>query len=848
LATLTVNSAGAAPITITGGGVLLKTINAAGVGGTTAFTATAANTLPAGFSLTTGTGADALTGFTGADTLSGGAGNDTLTGGVGVDSLTGGDGVDTFVYGQNAVGAVVSSLAAPDVIADFVSGTDKLQILNNVAGTGTAPTAFLGNFPSVASAQAAVAADGRANLAYFVTSDKQLYVTAANTGVAAATDTVISLPNTATLAIGGGDLLLGSQGANTVAIAITAPGVLSTTANAGASAPTTNTDDTITQASTVAVGAGATTAINGGLGLDTYTLTIATQAGLTSLATAGADTTSVALTSVETVNVTVTASGGVTTIGALPATLTTLSVSGTDLNPGLAATFGATGQTINVANTTLAGNASTITFGAYAAQTVTTGSANDIFNTIALDGINANGGLGDDTFNVTNVAAFDDDGVMITLNGNTGTDALTFAAGLTLAVNLADTTDVSISGFETLNLGQVGAGSAITLPAGTQFRTLTGNTTTANITATMSAAQLDALTTITSADAGNTFAVVSSDTGSVSVNLADTTYTTLANVDSISFAATTALNVVTVTMDEALTVVGGAGADVLNITGSLGAVTVSAAAFETVNFTTVAQAGAVVAPAAATTVTSSVAQAGLTLAAVTTAFTSTNATGVVVLTDGTGTVAQTTTHTGAGALTLTMANDTRTADTVVSTGAGIVTVNQVASAGLTTVTLAVGTSADLISVAPVLLSTDRVVVNNFNASAQDKIILGDAQTTAGTTGALPVTQVVSAAGAVTFANTNDVLILNFEMGGATEVLAGDFTGASLLANLGGVLAVTADTNKGYIVAFDAGNMYLYHAVESNDGGANVADADIVLIGVFNGVSVGQISSNDFGNI
>jgi hypothetical protein len=87
------------------------------------------------------------------------------------------------------------------------------------------------------------------------------------------------------------------------------------------------------------------------------------------------------------------------------------------------------------------------------------------------------------------------------------------------------------------------------------------------------------------------------------------------------------------------------------------------------------------------------------------------------------------------------------------------------------------------------------------------------------------------------------------MGGATDVLAGDFTGASLLANLGGALSVTADTNKGYIVAFDGGNMYLYYVVEGGDAGnAIVADADIALIGVFNGVSVGQISSSDFGNI
>jgi len=330
------------------------------------------------------------------------------------------------------------------------------------------------------------------------------------------------------------------------------------------------------------------------------------------------------------------------------------------------------------------------------------------------------------------------------------------------------------------------------------------------------------------------------------VNLADTTYTTLANVDSISFAATTSANVVTVTMDENLTVVGGAGSDVLNINGSLGGVTVGATAFETVNFITVAQAGAVVAPVGATTVTSSVAQAGLTLAAATTSFTSSNATGTVVLTDGTGTSAQTITHSGAGALTLTMANDTNTADTVTVTGTGATTVNQVTGAGVTTINLnATGTAADVIN-QPAVLAIHRVVVNNFDAAAEDRIGISRANTTAntavGTSNA--IVQVVSATGAVTFANTNDVLLLNFDLGGATEVLAGDLTGASLLTNLGGALSITATTNKGYIGAFDNGNFYLYYVEEGADGDAVVAAADIVLVGVFNGVAIGTISSND----
>lgn len=837
---MTVVSEGTAPITITGGGVALAEIDASGVNGVVTNSAT---TAAAGFKLTTGSEDDTLTGGTGVDTLIAGAGDDTITGGVGIDTLTGGAGADTFIYAANAAGAVVSSLAAPDVITDFTSGTDKLQIAQTNA-------AFLGNFASVASAQAAVAADGRTDLSYFVTGDQQFYVTAANTGVASTTDTVITL--TGVTALTAADVQLGSQGSGN-AIAITAPGVLSNTANAGASKVTTVKDDTITQASSVAVGTGTAggSSINGGVGNDTYNLTIATQAALTSLTTSGANATSTALTSVENANVTVTASGGATTIGTLPTTLETLTVSGTDNNAALSATVGATGQSITVNNTTLAGNASTITFGAFTSQSATTGSANDTFNTIAVDGITANGGTGDDTFNVTAVAAFDNDATSISLNGGLGTDSLVFANGLTGTVDLSDIEN-SVTAIETLNVGTVAAGGMTVTLGGSNFRTLVGNDTSGNITFNATASQIEALTTITSAANANVFSVVSSDTGSVTVNLADTTFTTLANVDAVSFAATTAAGVTTVTVDENVPVVGGAGtSDILNITASLGPVTVAATATEIVNFTTAAQAGAVVAPVGAVTINSSVAQAGLTVAAATTAVNTSNATGTAVLVDDTTANTTVFTHTGAGAMTVNMANDTRTADTVTSTGTGVVTVNQVANGGVTTVTLnASGTSADVIGLAGTGITSalDRVVVNNFDPSGEDLIGLDIDNTTAGTAAAASaVTQVVSAAGAVTFANTNDVLILNFEMGGTTEVLAGDLTGASLLANLGGALSITATTNSGYIIAYDAGNAYLYYAEEASGGGTGdttVDAADIALVGVFNGVTVGQLSTND----
>ena len=72
-----------------------------------------------------GAGADLLVGGDGMDLLSGGAGNDTLRGGAGFDLLTGGPGADCFVF---AVGDSGVAGAAPDLIADFTPGEDRIDL------------------------------------------------------------------------------------------------------------------------------------------------------------------------------------------------------------------------------------------------------------------------------------------------------------------------------------------------------------------------------------------------------------------------------------------------------------------------------------------------------------------------------------------------------------------------------------------------------------------------------------------------------------------------------------------------------------------------------------------------
>ena len=70
--------------------------------------------------------ADKLTGNAGANALNGGAGNDLLTGGLGHDMLTGGAGNDIFDF--NSVGESPVGAGLRDIITDFQSGQDKIDL------------------------------------------------------------------------------------------------------------------------------------------------------------------------------------------------------------------------------------------------------------------------------------------------------------------------------------------------------------------------------------------------------------------------------------------------------------------------------------------------------------------------------------------------------------------------------------------------------------------------------------------------------------------------------------------------------------------------------------------------
>jgi Ca2+-binding RTX toxin-like protein len=82
-----------------------------------------------------GEGMDRLEGGSGNDTLDGGSGNDLLIGGLGDDILTGGLGADVFKWSLADAG--VAGAPAHDVITDFGTGADRLDLRDLLQGETT---------------------------------------------------------------------------------------------------------------------------------------------------------------------------------------------------------------------------------------------------------------------------------------------------------------------------------------------------------------------------------------------------------------------------------------------------------------------------------------------------------------------------------------------------------------------------------------------------------------------------------------------------------------------------------------------------------------------------------------
>jgi len=167
------------PVTLTAGFFqgATGTVSAGTVTGVVTLDASA-ETLTA-MTITTGVGNDTITGGYKADTIKAGTGDDIIDGAGGADIMTGGAGADDFQYNNSPPSGTVadSTSAAPDVITDFLSGTDEFDFTITYAALNSGVTINATTLTAVTSKTAAQdALSGKRLEVVYNTTDELLYI------------------------------------------------------------------------------------------------------------------------------------------------------------------------------------------------------------------------------------------------------------------------------------------------------------------------------------------------------------------------------------------------------------------------------------------------------------------------------------------------------------------------------------------------------------------------------------------------------------------------------------------------------------------------------------------------
>jgi Ca2+-binding RTX toxin-like protein len=143
--------------------------------------------------------ANVIVGGNGEDVLNGGGGDDVLRGGAGGDRLTGGTGADVFAFD-----VALSAASNTDRINDFVSGSDRIRLDNDVFSGLAVGALGAGQFLAGAGLQAGQDADDRI---VYNTTTGTLYYDADGSGTAKAVQFAI-LGTTTHPALGAADLFV----------------------------------------------------------------------------------------------------------------------------------------------------------------------------------------------------------------------------------------------------------------------------------------------------------------------------------------------------------------------------------------------------------------------------------------------------------------------------------------------------------------------------------------------------------------------------------------------------------------------------------------------------------------
>lgn len=164
--------------------------------------------------------------------------------------------------------------------------------------------------------------------------------------------------------------------------------------------------------------------------------------------------------------------------------------------------------------------------------------------------------------------------------------------------------------------------------------------------------------------------------------------------------------------------------------------------------------------------------------------------------------------------------------------------------GVDTISLAASSDkVDTINLAGILAEANRDVVNGFvSGTGGDLIQLNDADTTHVGLGNAAIQEVNSNTGTINFLTAaNDAVELTFAIAG--NGLAGSNDGTALLAAVG-TINVAANTDTGYLIAYQGGNAYVYYA-DAAAGNTVLDAAEIHLVGVLNNVAAGSLGASNF---
>lgn len=497
-------------------------------------------------------------------------------------------------------------------------------------------------------------------------------------------------------------------------------------------------------------------------------------------------------------------------------------------------TIDASGMTAQASGTTLSLGAATVNSastagGVAAGQVVVTGSGGNDVIAMGTQKYTIDAGAGNDTVNaITNALKTND-----VVNGGDGVDELQIGASIaaaaaagvsnfeTLAVRAGAVSQdmiqfVNNTGFDTLKVLDTGTVDLTNVGAGLNTINIDGVAATAVSFDRLLDNATNAVTVTTKAVATGAGADVGSTITTLTVNDEETV--------NINTGASVLTNGMTYVSNLTVTTLNATDATNINVTGA-GDVSVTAGASGALTgFGTTARTITVDASQATGNVTFDGATA--------------TATQVLNIT-GPNTTSGTNNLTGGAAADVITAGS---GNDVITGGSGVDTIN--ISAG----------GADVIALNGILSGANRDIVTGFQvgtATGADKVRLGIDDTSVGTNAGDPIViqdQATAPTAALTFNTDNsDLLELSFDLFGNGTALDLDLytDGTGLLGALGQPLSVAADTHKGYIVAYQGDNAYLFHAADSADADATLQASEIQLVGVFNGVAVSGFEADNF---